>query len=734
MQKKSNTVSVIIVYYQNLNRLVNCLNSLFDTSNRKILEVIVVNNSNENLKTVNKIHEKVQVVNTGKNVGYGAGNNIGAKYARGKYLFILNPDTKILKNTISELMPAFKDVKLAINAPTLLDKDAQVYPKQGTQTLTVSSGLLSLTFLNSIYPNNKIAQKYWLNDTNKSENRYVGVVPGSAFVIKKSVFDEVGGFDEKFFMYFEESDLCKRISDKGYKIMMSGKSQIVHYWDTKKGYSKKLQNYFLKSRFYYFRKHFGIASALVIETIARINRLNVQIFLEMASFALLSFFVFQSSQLGSFRFSGEVGHNLLELRTAYLSGSLPLLGPPTSHPWLSFGPLYYWMLLPVWLYMAKSALSVYVLGILMGTLTVLVNYVVIRKIANIKVARISSLFLTLSPLFVSFAESGRFFYFTVFVSYLFMLTLHHFWKGIIKSGLVVGFVYGLFFNFHYSPLFLFPVIAFMGLRKQDKIVKHLVTFFTGLGLSFLPFLFADVQNKFSMIKNLVLWVPYRVAGFIGVVNKNNFDIQTLKNTLNTFIALFGRSFTSQATYWPVITVLVLIVSILFLRKHWHQLTFFKTYLYVVTACALIAILILGDAPLHYLLPIFPVPILLVAYAISETKNWKIITFAISVLMVFSIFSFPDHTSSGYRNTLVVSQYIYSDAEGQNYYLKRLGDGDKFEGDFAQNYQYQLWLLGNEPTNVGVEDGNLGYLIDETESISDFDFSYNNIRVRRLITQ
>lgn len=732
MLRKNNTVSVIIVYYQNLPRLINCLDSLALSDYKNIIEVIVVNNSKKSLERLKAKYKNLRIIKTPKNVGYGAGNNIGAKNAKGEYLFILNPDTKVFKNTIPELLSAFTDTNLAINAPTLLDRNNQVFPKQGTQILNPLSALASLTFLNHVLPKNKIAQKYWLSNLNKDGDRYVGVVPGSAFMIKKSVFAKVGGFDEKFFMYFEESDLCKRIYDQGYKIMMSGKSKAIHYWDAKKGKSKKLQNYFTKSRFYYFKKHFGILSASMVEVVARLSRVNVQIFFDLAFFTLLSFLVFGSSRLGSFHFSGEVGHNLLELRNAYLNGVLPLLGPPTSHPWLSFGPLYYWMLLPIWLYMAKSALSVYVLGILMGTLTVLINYVVVRKIVNTKVARISSLLMTLSPLFISFAESGRFFYFTVFISYLFLISLHNYYKGIIKSGFLVGFVYGLFFNFHYSPLFLLPVIAFVIGKKRTNRVKHGFTFLFGSLLSLLSFLLADVQNKFTMIKNLALWVPYRVAGFVGVIDKNNADAATLKNTLDVFITLPGRSFTPQETYWPLIAGIVVIIGVAFYRKYSELLDFFKAYLLAITACGFLATLVLGDAPLHYLLPIFPVPILLVSYVISETKSWKWITLGIALFMAFSTFNFQDSTTSGYRNTLVISQFVFGDAEGQRYYLKRLGEGDEFAGNFAQNYQYQLWLLGNEPASVGVESGNLGYLIDETETISDFDFSYNHIRVQRIV--
>jgi hypothetical protein len=99
----------------------------------------------------------------------------------------------------------------------------------------------------------------------------------------------VGGFDERMFMYFEESDLCLRIKKLGYKLAVYPKAKIIHYQGISARRNRLSRKYFTESRFYYFRKNYGIISALAVEFVSRLGKKHIIGFV-ILSFLFLAFF------------------------------------------------------------------------------------------------------------------------------------------------------------------------------------------------------------------------------------------------------------------------------------------------------------------------------------------------------------------------------------------------------------------------------------------------------------
>jgi GT2 family glycosyltransferase len=249
--KPSVKVSVLTVNYHSTSELEKCLASL--QKSHIPYEVIVTDNNKHN-------------------IGYGAGINLGAKKAIGEYIFVLNPDTIIFPDTLSILVK-YLDTNpgVGIAAPLLLDQHQAVYPLQGTRALTPITGIFALTFINKIFPNNPISNKYWLHDWNKKSPQKVDVVPGTAFLIRRNLFNSIGGFDPNFFLYFEESDLCRRVQKAGWETYIIPQSKLIHYWGKSTPASPQIQQIFNHSRFYYFRKHFGLIYAWIVELFCRIS-------------------------------------------------------------------------------------------------------------------------------------------------------------------------------------------------------------------------------------------------------------------------------------------------------------------------------------------------------------------------------------------------------------------------------------------------------------------------------
>ncbi len=264
-------ISIIIVHYKVFDELVACINSIIALKPKVKYEIIVVDNDEE--KTIQtKLKERfpfVIYIWVKKNVGFGAGNNIGAKEAIGEYLFFLNPDTIILPGVLDILCDFAEKNKNAIVSPLLLNPQNKPYPLQGSAKLTPIRAIICLSILNKLFPKNPVAKAYWYMDWDKKSIKEVDVAPGTALFLKKEVFRAIGGFDERFFLFFEEDDLCTRLRLYGCHIFINPHAKVMHTWGASTKKSENTQKIFKKSRFLYFQKYYGTLWAHVVALFCR---------------------------------------------------------------------------------------------------------------------------------------------------------------------------------------------------------------------------------------------------------------------------------------------------------------------------------------------------------------------------------------------------------------------------------------------------------------------------------
>jgi len=238
-------LSIIIVNYFTSSYLSKCLRTLYEHTKGLNFEVIIVDNSaspNElaKLKKLEKLYGSLKIIADSRNSGFGAGNNLGVKYAKVKYLLLLNPDTEIVDDSIGKMLKFLKYHK-EIGALTCL-----LYQKDKKTLQRAFFGkfqnLSTLTIRRYNYQKVDIGQEFF----------YTDIVTGAALMMKKSLYEKLDGFDERFFMYLEDDDLCKRLYDLGYK--NEGASA------TKKTRSK----YYFESQKLFFRKHNGLLATLAL--------------------------------------------------------------------------------------------------------------------------------------------------------------------------------------------------------------------------------------------------------------------------------------------------------------------------------------------------------------------------------------------------------------------------------------------------------------------------------------
>lgn len=283
-------VSLIIVEYESIDLTIKLIKSINKFSKNITYEIIVSDNSKKNNENIFKSYAKY--IHNKKNLGYGGAINSAVKMSRGKYIFLLNSDVLFLNNC-TKILSEFLDKhsNCAVVSPALFDGNNKIYKFQGTSELNVLNAIMSLSFVNKILPHNSFSNFYWQKDIDKNTTREVDVVPGTALMIRKNIFTKIGGFDEKFFLYFEEADLCKRIKHCGYTLFINSEARIIHFWgETTKLINKdELNKIFRKSRFYYFKKHYGVIKAYFVEIFLSIG---IRYVIIGASILLLYMYIF----------------------------------------------------------------------------------------------------------------------------------------------------------------------------------------------------------------------------------------------------------------------------------------------------------------------------------------------------------------------------------------------------------------------------------------------------------
>jgi GT2 family glycosyltransferase len=246
-------------------RLVNkMLYSLFVTDKPKVsFELILVDNcsTDRTVESVRNDYPDVRIIENKQVYGFAKNNNIGAKEANGNYILILNPDIVVLPDSIDTLYAYLKqNPSVGIVAPRLLNPSLMLQPS--------ARNFMSLKLLfHRVFTNgnddteNAIVRAYLMPDVSDYKPSEVDWCLGAALLFKKDFYMQLGGFDEKFFLYVEDADICQRCWFAGKRVVYLPEARMIHEHqrNSAKRFSKKTLIH-LKSYFYFFRKnHFKIS-------------------------------------------------------------------------------------------------------------------------------------------------------------------------------------------------------------------------------------------------------------------------------------------------------------------------------------------------------------------------------------------------------------------------------------------------------------------------------------------
>lgn len=256
-------LSIIIVNWNVKRLLRTCLQSLLDACQSTpdlTIEIIVVDSASTDgsAQMVRDEFPQVRLIASDQNLGYAGGNNAGVDIARGRYLFLLNPDTIVKAEALARLVD-YMDTHSTVGAvgPQLLWPDGTIQSSR-RRFPTLGSLFWESTLLGQWFPNNQHIRRYHMADQSPDRPQQVAWVVGAAILIRREAWRQVGPIDETFFMYFEETDWCHRSTAAGWEIHYLPEAQVTHYEGKSSEQVVAARTIrFQRSKLRYTRKYFG---------------------------------------------------------------------------------------------------------------------------------------------------------------------------------------------------------------------------------------------------------------------------------------------------------------------------------------------------------------------------------------------------------------------------------------------------------------------------------------------
>jgi GT2 family glycosyltransferase len=263
-------LSVVIVNYNVKYFLEQCLYSLQKTAAGIDVEIIVLDNQSTDgsIEYLRPRFPNVLFINNETNLGFARACNKGLSYARGEYVLFLNPDTLLEENTLEKCLAFFEFQKDAgAIGVKMLDGSGKFLKESKRSFPSPLTSFYKLFGLAKLFPKSKIFNSYYAGHLDKNKNHEVDVLAGAFMMIRKKVLDEIGGFDEAFFMYGEDIDLSYRIQKSGYKNYYLAETEIIHFKgeSTRRG-SLNYVRMFYTAMSIFVKKHYGGTKAGVFNT------------------------------------------------------------------------------------------------------------------------------------------------------------------------------------------------------------------------------------------------------------------------------------------------------------------------------------------------------------------------------------------------------------------------------------------------------------------------------------
>lgn len=719
-------ISILYVYYNVPDEIRESIKSIKHVIDGFSYEIIIVDNNSP--KELPEIREKdLTVIRNKTNKGFGKAVNQAARKASGEYLAIINPDTVLYRNSLSKLIEMLeKNTKIGVVGPKMVNPKGETLPTISGKPL-LPGALIAFSFINKLFPKNKLSKNYWLTNIDRKKTQSVDTIGGACLVIRRDLFAKLKGFDERFFMYFEEADLCLRIKSLGYDVVYYPKAKILHLVGRSVTDKDWIRKKYQESRFKFFRKYHGLPAALLSEFFLRfVNIQTVILFIIIGISAFINLNRIDSNML----FIGDVGRDYLASRDMILTKQIPLVGIKSSVVWLHQGPLSIYIIGLALLVGRFDPVAPAIAYGLLGVLSTALAYIIGKTFFNRGIGLMAALFYATSPIV---AINTRMPYHTssipLFASIFFVL-LYKVQRGKKKYILPLFISMGLLLQLELSNVVLISLLLLLFFIKRKMfVIKDALYGAVGLLIGILPFILYDFTHHFSQTIGFALWVANRIRLFLGLTTQGNSTTTELPNALyRIYQQLAGIIFPEAVIVFILISCLVFFNLFRF-RK---QLFAKENRLGIILILGWILIPFVGfsvhAAPGVAYFPLIYTPVCILTaltfYNLSKvSKGFTFLFFAVVSFNAYFLIKNnyyitseegmqslpPANYSYGYAFTLHndIAKKIVEDAKGKKINLK----GGGFIGTLEtgiDDFKYLVWYNGG----LLDKDANLTYKIYE----------------------
>lgn len=252
-------LSIIILSWNTAALLADCLRSIPDGARDLTYDVIVVDNASTDgsAERVANDFPEVKLIRNRQNVGYARGNNQGLAASSGRYVLLLNSDTRLKPQALTQLvafMEQQRDAGAVSPRLVLPGGEPQAFAFGGDPSIgyLIKRGVYRLLWRRPIH------------DWRTTQIQTVDWVSGACLLTRREVLEQIGGLDENIFMYFEDADWCKRIRAAGWAIYFNPQIEIVHLGGQSLKQNPAARRGYYRSLDYYYRKHFGRLPRLLL--------------------------------------------------------------------------------------------------------------------------------------------------------------------------------------------------------------------------------------------------------------------------------------------------------------------------------------------------------------------------------------------------------------------------------------------------------------------------------------
>jgi hypothetical protein len=260
-------LSIVILSWNTRSLLQACLRSLLDQDHGVSLQIIVVDNASADgsADLVEAEFPGVQLRRNTRNEGYARGNNLGAEWAEAPLVLYLNSDTEVFPGALQSLVGFLHEhPNYGAVAPRLRSSDGSVQ-RSCMRFPNLRVALLYDSLLDRLLGKTQLIRDYFMEDFDHLSSRDVDQPPGAAFLVRREVLDQIGGFDEDLFLFFNDVDFCQRIAAAGYRIRYVAEAVVLHHVGRSTSQFKNFVSEWNINRVRYYRKHHGWIGCAVVK-------------------------------------------------------------------------------------------------------------------------------------------------------------------------------------------------------------------------------------------------------------------------------------------------------------------------------------------------------------------------------------------------------------------------------------------------------------------------------------